>query len=318
MFYKKNNFIFQIFGMLCFVSQISFSAVCPPFTGSVAQFCNLNIADQVCVGGNLIVGGTLIGGDVGYANTLIVDKDGDDSIATRANKLHFQTINAALAQALPGDLVWVFQGIYEEVITVPEGVYLVGNAQPTIQMLNVTTPTDLVTLMPGSQLYGFKLRLSAAADVALRGVVLPGAGDPVTLLNSSILVFPIPMNSSIAYGIAYANPGTPGSVDSALIINSTVVGVDGSGPKRALYVDQPNTQFVSIASAFIVLGSSNTIGVETNNATAVVQLGSSQVSGENADISQTAGTIRLNSTDLIHSQANTFAFETTIYPASFI
>lgn len=314
---KQRTDVFLFF-LLIFTTIIN-GSLCPPFTGPVAQFCDVNITRQLCVGGNLSVGGVILGGHTGYANTLIVDKDGDDAIATRDNRLHFRTITAALAQALPGDLVWVFQGIYEEIITIPPGVFLVGNAQPVIRMLDVTQPTDLVTMSPGSQINGFTLLLTAASDVALRGLVLPGTG-PTTIINMSVTVVAVPtiLTTELAYGISYANPGTPGSVDSAILLNSVVVSVDGSGRKRALYVDQPDVTFIAAAGSFFSIGPSNTIGVETNNPTAAVRLASCQISGDNADISQTQGRLEVNSTELVHSEANTFGFGTTIYPTNFI
>ena len=182
-------------------------------TGPVSNFCNANITNQLCVGGNLNVVGIISGqdgmGDVRYA---IVDQVDGVDITGAVNGPLLKTISAALAQAQPGYVVWVFPGVYNETVNIPAGVILKALTRylVTIQQLNVTVPTDLVTMGEGSYIGDFILVLTSSEPVQLRGIYRPGRAKLAVIVIDSNAIFV--MNSATAgtadtYGIYMTGVG---------------------------------------------------------------------------------------------------------------
>ncbi len=288
------------------------------FTGSVANFCNANVTGQLCVNGTPIIGG--------YGNTLIVDQvDGDDDIGA-ANGPRFQTIGVALSQADDGDLVLVYPGVYNEVLVVPEGVTLAGVSinTVTIQQLNVTEPTDLITLGEGGSLLFLDLKVTAAADVQIRGIthVSPGGPDLETTTITYVRIIldnteAGPTTSDII-GVNYTGLSVPTINDlfGVVIINVTS---NSSGRSRGVLAES-DQYIVMTTSSIQVDGGTDSIGIETNSMSGITIIScfSSQVSGSTADISQTSGTLGLGSTYLFNSTANGLGFDSLDYPSFFI
>lgn len=305
------------------------AAPCPPCpaTGPRAEFCNLTITQQFCVSGNsqlagdLTVCGTIINNAIGFGNTVRVDQV-YGSVDGQRNGAPFLTINQALAVAQPGDVVWIFPGVYNESITIPTGVKVRGLATDavTIQRLAVVAATDLITMGENTSLENVNLMLTSSAHVQLRGVVFPGTTtETAKLINVSLLVdnSGAGAGSSNVYGVHSTGTGLADFEfatirSSAIRVNST-----GTGAKRGILLSSAsglNANDVDI----IAEGGSNAIGVETNNAGALFAVSASNIAGDTADISQTLGTLSVTSTSLENSEANGLGFDTAIAPGSFV
>lgn len=297
------------------------------FTGPVADFCNLNIRNQACVGGDFNVSGIISGIDgLGYGNTLIVDQvDGNDAIGA-VNGPRFKTIGAALAQAQPGNVVWVFPGIYNETVIVPPFVTLSGIAPGNviIQQQNVTQPTDLVTLSQGANIADFSLVLTSQMHVQLRGLVFPASTIDPTIRSTAITIGIIVDNSgagigtSEVYGIHYSGPGVtiPRSnlgLGQTLVASSVLVNSVGLGRKRGVLLDSQNSINV-LACVINTLGGTDSIGVELDDPNALAILDGAIINGTSNDISQTNGDLNLVATILGDSTANEFSFDTLLEP----
>lgn len=330
----KKQLLFIFLLQLCLSGSIfAISRSVCPLPGQGATFCNLNVGN-FCVTGDAQVGGTLnvnglingtdisvASGNVFFGNTCRVDQvNGSDALGNR-NGAPFKTISAALAVAQPFDAVWVFPGNYNETITVPANVSLRGLAAGTvfIQQLGVTVPTDLVTMGTSSSLEEVNLILTAAADVQLRGIVLPGSAVTPVNIRESVLIIDntaAGLTTSNVYGIYYAAAGNPAFVD-LFITSSISIITNGTGITRGILVDKPN-QFVMLSSSAASALGSNAIAIETTHPLAVVIANTALLGGATADISQVAGSIGLSSANLENSTANGLGFGTLIKPSAFI
>lgn len=308
---------------------------CPPFSGPVAQFCNMNVRDQLCVNGQIVVGaeiGSLVFGTLSaapegqvvpsFGNTIRVDQVYGDDATGAKNGLPFLTIGSALEAASAGDFVWIFPGNYNEILIIPDGVAVRGVSASvvTIQNLNVTAATDLVTMGENTRLEDVSLQLTSGQQVNLRGIVFPGTTSVTSQwVNSSLLVdnSAAGAGTSNVYGIHSIGTGFPSIEISAARTTSITVNSTGSGVKRGILIDTANGFNVNDTD-ILVTGGTDSIGVETNNAGAAFAANSSNISGDLADISQTLGSISLTSTNLLHSQANGLGFFTPITPGGLL
>lgn len=331
----SNLYLRLFFLSMCFAS-ITFGLLripCP--MQNAANFCNLN-ADNICASGNLQVNGNVnvfgvlsASGINGYGNTLIVDSvDGNDAIGA-VNGPRFKTIGAACAQANPGDIIWVFPGIYNESITVPSFVTLQGVSLGNIVITqqNVTQPTDLVTLSTGANISNFTLVLTSQMHVQLRGLVFPPSTLDPEIASSAISIGIFVDNSgagagnSNVYAVNFSAPGST-NIDnnglgqtiaaSAIQVNST-----GGGKKRGVLVDTENSINI-LATRVIVAGGSDAICAETDDPNAIIILDGSILDGSTAEISQTRGDLNLLATSLANAQANDLGFDTLVKAANFI
>ena len=312
-----------------------FSSVCPPFSGPAAQFCNVNVRDQLCVNGQLVIGseiGSLVFGNLSaapsgqivasFGNTIRVDQVYGDDATGQKNGLPFLTVGAALAAAQAGDFVWVFPGTYNEDLTIPNGVAVSGVAASNviIQQLSVVADTDLITMGENSSLENVSLKLTSNQQVNLRGIVFPGTTSVTAhWSNSSLLVdnSGAGAGTSNVYGVHSTGTGLPSIEISAAITTSITVNSTGLGVKRGILVDSASGFNINNVD-ILVTGGSDSIGVETNNASAAFSATSSNIGGDTADISQTLGSLTVTSTNLIHSQANELGFTTSIAPGNIV
>lgn len=299
---------------------------CPVTGPSAANFCNINIANQLCVSGNAYIAGNLgvsgiISGQdgLGYGNTAIVDQvDGNDATGA-VNGPRFKTISAALAQTQLGDTVLVFPGIYNEAITVPDGVTVTGlpGAMTEIIQLNVTVPTDVVTLGEGAVLSYIDLEITTSEDVQIRGIAHTSPGGAYQaatfILSCQIFVTNSNPNPGVAdaIGIDYAG-ATTSTVTDIIIVANFQVSSTSSGAARGIRVGSNQTNVFTTILAEIL--GSNAIGIEVDSSTADVQVFGSTIYGETADISQSSGILGLSSTYLVSSTANNLGFVDLIFP----
>lgn len=254
-------------------------------------------------------------------NMLRVDAAFGNDATGKRNSLPFATINAALAAALAGDTVLIAPGTYVTTFTIPTGVAVKGESLATVRISNtVSTATDLVTMGPLTSLEDVTLTLSSNSHVLLRGIVFPGT----TATNSIARLLNLTIDNSGAsssgssnvYGIHSTGSGYPSESFNALALSRVVVSSAGNGNKRGILVDAAN-DFHALATAINVTnsGSGSAIGVETNASSAQSKLKLCAINGSTADISQTAGNIKIASTGLQNANANGLGFVSTIKQA---
>lgn len=275
-------------------------------TAGSPSFCGLNVFGL---------------GNVFFGNTARVDQEYGCDATAKVGGSPFLTIGAALAAVSPGNVVWIGPGTYNETITIPAGVIVTGISQSAviIQAVNVTQPTDLVTIGEGGVLQQATLIMSSAEDVQMRAVVHPGHLPQVgiTLYNVNITINATyaGAGTSPVYGIHFTGDADLSSED-VIFGGVTAIMVSGTGrPARWVYVDSPSVIEV-ISSVGEVFGN-NSIGLEVNNPGAILGVGSGASGGQTADISRTAGTLQITALYLINSTANLLGFTNLLFPETF-
>jgi hypothetical protein len=256
-------------------------------------------------------------------NAVCVDQVfGNDATGARSGPPFLHITNALLV-ALPGDVVWINPGTYNETLNIPTGVSVRGMAKQAviIQLLNVTTATDLVEMNNLTSLEDVTLRLTSVQHVQLRGVVFKdGSTTSAQLFHISISLdntgaSPTTGQSNV-YGIHMVGSG--GALDDFVNVQDSTILVmsSGNGTKRGILLDgsgRLNVRDVPV-TCMVALGNGSYIGVETNNANAVFSGRLLSIRGSTADISQTQGTLALAASNLRTSTANGLGFTTSIQP----
>lgn len=232
----------------------------------------------------------------------------------------FLTINSALSNVSSGQTVFVRPGVYSEKITMPNGVALRGaNTQTvTIQQLNTTSNTTLLTMGSNCRVEDVTLNLTSTSNVNLTGIDWP-SGTPLTSKLRTMVLNVTSSGTGSNTIVGMLSSGSSATTYSASdAARSATIGVDASssGPIRGLYVTGSNW-FSSRDVNYNVRGTgSNIVGVETTNAGSYAGLKHCTVrggdgSGTHYDINRTAGTILVGSTDLVNNSANGNSFSTT-------
>lgn len=265
-----------------------------------------------------------------FGNIARVDKIYGNDTTGAVNGLPFLTINAALAAAqnylsygtYEPVVVWVFPGVYEEIVTIPDNVGLVGISAGassgvggvTIQQLSVGGPTTLVTMGQNSLLENVSLQLTSSANVALTGISIPTSA---VLSSINLTVSNTSGGSSNIYGINATGAGVESTVDEATID----VTASGTSSTRGVFVGSTHAIIVNDSTITATnSGTGTTIGVETNGAAGTsATINASTISGissgTSADISQGANTaMSIQATTLVNSTANGLFFTTPRSP----
>jgi len=234
----------------------------------------------------------------------------------------FLTINSALSNVTSGQTVFVRPGTYSEKITMPAGVALRGaNTQTvTIQQLNTTSNTTLLTMGSNCRVEDVTLTLTSTSNVNLTGIDWP-SGTPLTskLRTAVVNVTSSGTNSNTIVGMLSAgSSATTYSASDATRGCTVSVDASSSGPVRGLYVTGSNWFGVRDTNLNIRGTGINIVGVETTNAGAYASLKHSTIRGgdhatqpTNYDINRTAGEILLGSVDLKNNTANGNGFSVT-------
>lgn len=251
-------------------------------------------------------------------NAVCVDPvQGNNALGSRGG-MPFATINAALSNALAGDLCWIYPGNYSETFTIPRGVAVRGLSRNvvTILLTNPQAPTDIVTMGIDTRLEDVTIRMVSSFHAQVRGIFFPSQSAQ----NSQVTMVTINLDNSAANTTGTSDilgvyvQGLGAASETVPNLNSVFVHVasTGFGNKRGVQVDfQFTSIFVIRNSAFQVLNSSATsssIGGETFSAVSTMRVYSGSFSGQTADISQTRGTIALDGTRLRNSRSNDLAF----------
>ena len=262
--------------------------------------------------------------------------NGNDSTAS-LNGLPYQTVNAAVSGATGGCTVWVMPGTYNLSygVTLPTGSSIRGLSlqTTTLQILNATTTTNLVTMSTQTRLEDLTLNLTANPGSA--GVNLTGVYYPLTTTTSSKLRTVVVNVGSTAssqdtgniYGI-YADGTTtnPFVVQSTNAMQRTTVNVNSTSRGRncALYVSPTATCQFAVRDCVFFANSTlgaTAVGVECGGTGSFLSIKTSSCSGTTNDIKQDTGgltgsqsTIQLSSTDLINANSDAYGFTTNASP----
>lgn len=265
-----------------------------------------------------------------FGNVLSVDTVYGNDLLGTSGGFPFATIEAAVAAAVDGDVIWVFPGHHALAagITVPTGVSIVGTAHRAshIEMHNVTADTTLVTMGTRSSVENLTLHLTSVEHHTLIGVLFPGTTSEDALIEGCDIYVDnstaSDLGTSNVYGVRSSGTGVPREAFNS-IVNSTIdVDSAGLGNQRGVLVDTAANTF-SIDTAYISCervgaGAGSYIGEEVNfaGATLIHRLGT--IDGlPTADVSQTLGTLTLGTPLLINATANGSGFNTLTQPPSF-
>lgn len=266
-------------------------------------------------------------GTAQQGNTVIVDEIyGDDAMGAR-EEFPFATIPAALAAALPGDIVFLRPGTYDVPggITIPEGVDLRGASANacTIRALDVVADTTLVTMGVDSRLEDVSLLLTTAtASVDLVALRFPGLTEATARVRTVVITV---TSSGLggtgdAIGVLSDGTGVVGTVENIRGMSILVVSDDG-GAIRGVLVNGANSLAVTDATITLLgVGPGSYIGIETDDPGAEF-LGQVLIidAGTGADISQTQGTLRLGgATQLSNVNANGLGFGVLYHPNTMV
>ncbi|MEN1936461.1 hypothetical protein AAIE21_12875 [Paenibacillus sp. 102] len=264
---------------------------------------------------------------ISRANTAVVMKSGNDSTAFIGGN-PFKTINGAItainAIGATGITIFVFPGVYDETIVIPNGNSLRGLSLLTviIRKQNVTSNTTVLTMGENTRVEDVSVLLTSSNHVNLTGVAFPGTTSQTSRLRTAVITVDNSTAStsgtSNVYAIHSFGTGTPDDSISAVRATTITTKSAGLGNKRSLLV---NTNAHSFHCRDINLtttssgGAGSYIGAEVNQSGAKLSLRLASIQGTTADVSQTAGTMTLSSANLINSNTNNLGFSTVLQPS---
>jgi hypothetical protein len=251
-------------------------------------------------------------------NLLRVDQIyGNDSVALQAPyTIPFKTIVAALGMASSGQTVWIYPGVYNENITIPEGVSVRGTSVQTtiIQRLNVPSSTTLVVMNQNTRLEDVTLNLSSATNgITLIGVnFLSGASVNAKLRTAVVNVTFTGAGGTQVYGIQSAGTSSLVSTSSNAIRACTIKVISSSTvDTRGIIISNANRFVIRDTNVYVDGSGSDLIGCETTQASSFLELKTSSINGTKYDINRLNGTILLSFTDLVNNNANNNSFTVT-------
>jgi hypothetical protein len=263
-------------------------------------------------------------------NILTVDAvyGNDTTAAASPFTESFLTINAALALATSGQLVFLRPGVYQGPITIPQGVAIRGASTQVVSIsaLSVVAATTLVTMGIQTRLEDVTLNLSSAANVDLIGVDFP-SGTPQTAKMRTMVVNVTSTATGSCNVKGIRSAGTSSTItSSAYAIRASTINVypNGTGINRGILVSGANRFSIRDVNVFINGDGANNVGVETTHASAICELKISTIISITTNVDQTQyhdinrslGTLSLTATDLYHNDANGNSFTTTEEPAN--
>ena len=289
-------------------------------------------------------------------NVAIVDAVyGNDNTAS-VGGLAFGTVNAAISAVSSGQTVYILPGTHtlSSGIIIPNGVSVRGMSLQTctLQMLNVTSATTLVTMGENTRIEDLTLRLTSGGHYALTGILFGGTTTQTAKLRTCVITVDnsgaSSGGSSDVLGVRCNGTGTlgPASFSFNSLKGSTInVLSNGGGKKRGVLVSTANIVTCRDLNVYVAKPASGAssgtyIGVETDDATGTgsIQLRSTTVGvvtpsvGESytaSDIKQTTPAtisdptylaspgIQVGpGTDLVTKSAGGKGFSTYIYPTT--
>lgn len=234
-------------------------------------------------------------GITNFGNVLRVDQIyGNDSTASPGGNPYL-TINAAIAGVTSGQTIWVMPGTYNlsSGIILPNGICLRGlNIQTcTIQMLNVSANTTLLTMGENCRVEDLTLKLGSTGHYNLTGIEYVGTTTQTSKLRTSVLTVDNSASSNTGTsninGILFSGSGSfTESVFSFNSVKGSTINLksNGNGNKRGLLItgsNQVSTRDTNIYVQTPTSGptGSSYVGVETahTGGTGSIQLRSTSI-----------------------------------------
>lgn len=262
-----------------------------------------------------------------FGNFLSVDAVNGDDLRASPGGFPYATVEAAVAAAVDGDVIWLFPGTYNLAagITLPTGVALVGTSHrnAVIQMLLVTADTTLVTMGIRSSIENVTLKLTSAEHHTLCAVGFP----TTTMSDASVEGCTIVVDNSTASDVGTSNvngvhsygTGVASETDHGVIRCVVTVESAGLGNKRGILSDTAAHHFHCSGCIVRVertgVGAGSYIGIESNFAGVDLFFQGDWVTGDSSGISQTLGTINITPATYFTS-ANGKNFSTSTRPAT--
>lgn len=263
-----------------------------------------------------------------WGNVAFVDAVNGNNATGAINGKPFLTITAALTAAAAGNVVvYVLPGTYNETISVPANVSVVGldRKRCILQQTGAVAPTDMVTLASGSRCVQMGILADTAAAVLLRGVVFTGGAEANARIADSRIIL-THTGAGACYGIVGAGAGAATSEHTG--VNNCEVLVTGSGAqaRRGILVSSGSTILRVSNSTVRVARTGAAVGTyyaaEVSGANSTLATSASTYQGPTgtggADISQTTGTILLQNSSLLTPSANSLGFSTTDGSTSYV
>jgi hypothetical protein len=264
-------------------------------------------------------------GEVQSGNSLYVDSvyGSNDTAARGRIDKPYLAVAAALAAAQAGDVVHVRPGTYPVTpFTIPANVSLVGDIKRRTHLTYTATGNAaMITMGVGSSLREITIELSSVGHHTLTGVWFDDATVQTAYLRSVHVHVDnagAGAGASDVTGVLVQSLGTQ-VVDSIMFESTITVDTVGTGRKRCFLMDtsvaDANLQHVDMLLS--APASIDAIGAEINIAGGTLRYLSGLVSviaavspTTNADISQTAGFLRMGAVTLLDSSCKGLAFTT--------
>jgi hypothetical protein len=216
-------------------------------------------------------------------NLLRVDSVyGNDSLGISNPALNpFKTIESAISHVSSNQTILVYPGTYNlsTGITLPSTISLRGVSlqNVTIQMLNVSSNTTLVTMGENTRLEDVTLKLTSSEHHTLKGILFPGTTTVTAKLRTAVVSDDNSTASyngtSDVYGVECNGTGTldAASFSFNCLKGSTVnVKSNGDGKKRGILVSNTNILTTRDLNVYVApptnmssIGSY--VGIETND-----------------------------------------------------
>lgn len=261
-------------------------------------------------------------------NVAIVDAIYGNNGTASVGGLPYLTVNAAVSAVSSGQTVYILPGTYtlSSSITIPSGVSIRGMSLQTctVQMLNVTSDTTLITMGENTRLEDLTLRLTSVGHYTLTGILFGGDTTKTAKLRTCVLTVDnsgaSSGGSSVVIGVRCNGTGTlgPASFSFNSLKGSTInVLSNGAGNKRGILVSNTNIVTTRDLNVYVAKPTSGTstgsyVGVETNDPanTGSIQLRSSTVGVITPSVGET-----YNASDILQTTPATIADPTYLTSA---
>jgi hypothetical protein len=218
-----------------------------------------------------------------FGNVIRVDSVYGNDTYGAIGTYPFLTVGAAISAASTGMHILITAGTYNLSygITIPTGVSLRGSSTQTttLQMLNVTADTTLITMGTNTRVEDLTMKLTSQEHHTLKGMVFGGDTSATAKLRTCVLTVNNASagaaGGSTVTGVECSGTGTLGSASFSFnSLKGATINVysDGSGNKRGILVNNTNIVTTRDLNVYVAAPATpNTatgsyVGVETADA----------------------------------------------------
>jgi len=267
-------------------------AVCPTNASHTINESTLYCLDPGDVQTYGVIGNT--------TNVIEVSKSGSD---TPLLNQPYLTIGAALQAAanIPNAIVRIQPGIYDEhSLIIPAGVEVQGMSKQNTKIKHTaTTSRTLVKIQnPNVSISNISLELGTSVEgLTLKTVEITSDNSTFTAENCAVAI-----TSTAKTGVhnCIHHSGTDTISDSTKynIRDSSISNTSSSSTKKGIYSSSGQLR---VANSQIF---SQGVGTESDGSSTIIEMNGCNVKGGQNDISQTQGSINLNTTTLVNNTTN--------------